>query len=64
MKLRVQVSADGRPEQVEIEVSSGFDRLDEAARKAVLRWQFVPAQLGEKPVSAWVIVPITFKLKG
>jgi periplasmic protein TonB len=64
VKLRVQVSADGRPEQVEIEVSSRYERLDEAARKAVLRWHFVPAQLGEKPVSAWVIVPITFKLKG
>jgi protein TonB len=64
VKLRVQVSADGRPEQVEIEVSSRYERLDEAARKAVLRWQFVPAQLGEKPVSAWIIVPITFKLKG
>jgi protein TonB len=64
VKLRVQVSADGRPEQVEIEVSSRYECLDEAARKAVLRWHFVPARLGDKPVAARVIVPITFKLKG
>ena len=38
-------------------------RLDEAARNAVQRWKFVPARRGDEPVSAWVIVPISFVLE-
>lgn len=58
--LRVFVSADGRAERVEIRVSSGFGRLDDAARDAVARWRFVPARRGEAQVAAWVQVPIVF----
>src|SRR5690554_3652589 len=39
--LRVLVDTDGRPLQVEIESGSGYRRLDEAARRHVLRqWSF------------------------
>jgi periplasmic protein TonB len=62
--LRVLVSPEGRPEQVEINRSSGYQRLDQAAQNAVRRWQFVPARQGENTVRAWVIVPIVFTLKG
>lgn len=58
--LRVFVSADGRAERVEVRTSSGFDRLDDAAREAVVRWRFVPARRGEERVAAWVQVPIVF----
>lgn len=58
--LRVHVSSAGRAERIEIKSSSGFDRLDEAAREAVLSWRFVPARRGEEPVSAWVQIPIVF----
>lgn len=60
--LRVFVSATGRAERVELKVSSGFDRLDDAARAAVIRWRFVPARRGDEPVAAWVVVPITFAM--
>ncbi len=60
--LRVYVLADGTAGQVEIRESSGHERLDRAAREAVARWRFVPARQGERPVAAWVLVPISFNL--
>lgn len=62
--LKVLVSAEGRPDQVTIHKSSGFNRLDVTARDAVTQWTFVPSKLGKLPVRAWVIVPIVFTLKG
>ena len=61
--LRVFVNAGGTADKVEIRSSSGFDRLDEAALDAVRRWRFVPARQGDKPIAAWVLVPITFTLE-
>jgi protein TonB len=61
--LRVLVSAAGNPEKVELRTSSTFSRLDEAALGAVRRWRFVPARQGDKPVAAWVLVPIIFTLE-
>lgn len=61
--LRVYVLADGSVGQVEVRESSGFERLDRAARETVVRWRFVPARQGERPVAAWVLVPISFSLR-
>lgn len=61
--LRVLVGADGRPQDIQIEQGSGFDRLDRAARMAVRDWRFVPARVGEKAVSGWVTVPINWNLE-
>lgn len=60
--LRVRVTAEGLAATVDIEKSSNFERLDEAARQAVARWRFVPAKRGEEAVEAAVIVPIVFRL--
>lgn len=62
--LRVLVNPEGRSAEVEVRTSSGFARLDAAARATVLRWKFVPARRGEEAVPAWVLIPITFKLEG
>jgi len=62
--LRVFVGPAGGAEKVEVRTSSGFPRLDEAAREAVEKWKFVPARRGEEAVGAWVLVPITFALGG
>lgn len=62
--LKVSVTAQGTAEQVEVHKSSGFTRLDSAARDAVYRWRFVPARRGDEPVAASVLVPITFALEG
>lgn len=61
--LRVFVGPDGAAAQVEIRESSGFERLDRAARDTVLRWRFVPARQGERGVAAWVLVPISFSIR-
>lgn len=60
--LRVLVSAHGLAERVEVKLSSGFARLDQAAHEAVSRWRFVPARRGDQAIAAWVQVPITFQL--
>ncbi|HSI44909.1 MAG TPA: energy transducer TonB [Methylophilus sp.] len=60
--LKVLVSAEGRPETVEISKGSGFERLDTAAMNAVKQWRFEPARKGGKTLSAYVIVPLAFTL--
>ena len=61
--LLVEVRASGRVGKVEIETSSGYDILDNAAVKAVRKWRFSPARLGRRPVSAWVKIPVEFDLR-
>lgn len=61
--LKVLVSSNGRPDVVEVAESSGHPRLDEAARKAVHAWRFVPARRGEEAVDSWLRVPIVFRLE-
>lgn len=62
--LKVLVSEAGKAEQVRVEQSSGFPRLDEAAVEVVQkRWRFVPAQEDGRAVAAWVLVPMIFELK-
>ncbi|HRE17577.1 MAG TPA: energy transducer TonB, partial [Rhodocyclaceae bacterium] len=41
--LRVKVSPEGLPTDIDIAQSSGYPRLDEAAREAVRGWKFIPA---------------------
>lgn len=60
--LKVLVSESGHAETVQIDTSSGFDKLDRAAVEAVKKWSFVPAKLSNQPVSAFVLVPIKFAL--
>ena len=48
--------ANGRVLSVTVETSSGFDRLDAAARFAVLRWTFAP----KEPLR--VRIPVSFRL--
>lgn len=61
--LRVLVGQEGGAEQIEVLRSSGFTRLDEAARAAVSKWRFVPAKVGSNATQAWVQVPVTFELR-
>jgi protein TonB len=62
--LRVLVDVDGRPLQVDVETGSGYRRLDEAARRHVLRnWTFQPAMRDGHAVQAIGLVPIEFTLE-
>ena len=61
--LRVLVDENGRPKSIDIETSSGSARLDRAAADAVKKWKFVAARHGDQAVSAYVLVPLAFKLR-
>lgn len=61
--LRVLVSAAGLVQAVEIEKSSGWPRLDRAARDAVKGWSFHPAIRNGVAQSGWALVPVTFNLQ-
>ena len=62
--LRVLVSVNGDTDQVQIETSSGSNKLDQAAIQAVKRWNFIPAKRSNQPISAYVLVPVQFSLEG
>jgi periplasmic protein TonB len=58
--LRVLVDATGRPAQIQIERSSGYSRLDVAARDAVEKALFRPYEVNGIAQPAQVLVPIEF----
>ncbi|MDA8443731.1 energy transducer TonB [Paracidovorax valerianellae] len=61
--LRVLIGTDGLPQKVEINKSSGFDRLDRQAQDAVMRWRFVPGKRNGVPETMWNLVPVNFVLE-
>lgn len=61
--LRVLVNDHGRPEKVDVQKSSGFARLDEAARQAALRAMFKPHLEDGKPVAVYALIPINFSIQ-
>jgi periplasmic protein TonB len=60
--LRVLIDIDGRALRVEVEESSGFERLDAEARNAVQRARFKPWTENGRARQAVVLVPIEFGL--
>jgi protein TonB len=61
--LRVRVGSDGQALAVNVEKSSEFSRLDDAALRVVGRWRFIPARRGNEAIETSVIVPIVFQLE-
>ena len=61
--LRVSVSADGAPLEVDVAQTSGFPSLDSAALSAVRQWRFVPATQAGRPVAATAEVPVRFQIE-
>jgi TonB family protein len=60
--LRVLVDEEGRSKSLEVNRSSGFEALDQAAVETVRRWRFLSARHGDKRVASWVRIPIEFNL--
>ena len=60
--LLVLVSQNGKPDQVQVKTSSGFTRLDEAGRQAVLRAIFKPYMEDGRAIPVYVTLPIAFNL--
>jgi protein TonB len=60
--LRVLISPEGRPINIQLDKSSGFRALDAAAVSGVKRWSFTPATHNQRAIEAWIDIPIRFRL--
>jgi len=63
VSLRFLIDSEGRVLNAEVEKSSGYNRLDEAARQALSLCQFRPGQIDGKPVKSWARINYSWKLK-
>ena len=61
--MRVLIGVDGLPQKAEIRKSSGFDRLDQSAAAAVMKWRYVPGKRAGVAEAMWFNVPINFVLE-
>ncbi len=61
--LGVEIDQKGMPVKIEVQQSSGYQMLDQAALKAVRRWRFQPERIGDMPVASKVSIPIRFRLE-
>lgn len=63
VSLRFLVGVDGKVIQAEVEKSSGYKRLDEAARAGLSRCAFKPATVDGKPEQGWATMKYTWRLE-
>jgi protein TonB len=61
--VSVLIGTDGVAQKAEIKVSSGYERLDQAALTTVKSWRYVPGKRGGVPEAMWFNVPINFVLE-
>lgn len=59
----VLIGADGLPVSAHLIRSSGYDRLDQAAYTAVMRWRYVPGKRNGVPTTMSFNVPINWVLE-
>lgn len=62
--LAIRIDQAGRVTDVRVATSSGFPRLDEAARKAVWQWRYEPARRAGRAISFDYRQPVVFALDG
>ena len=61
--LRVLIGKNGSALRGDIEQSSGFERLDQAALRAARQWRDVPGQRDGIAEDMWYTVPIVFGIR-
>ena len=61
--VSVLIGTDGTAQRAEIKLSSGYERLDQAALATVKSWRYVPGKRGGVPEAMWFNVPINFVLE-
>jgi protein TonB len=59
----VLIGTDGLPVSAHLIKSSGYDRLDQAAHTAVMRWRYVPGKRNGIPTTMSFNVPINWVLE-
>jgi TonB family protein len=60
--LQVLVDESGRASEVRVARSSGYERLDDSAVKAVSLWKFAPSTKGALAVATWGEMELRFDL--
>jgi protein TonB len=60
--LAVSINESGEVTAVSVSQSSGFSRLDQAAREGVSHWRFRPARVAGFAVASHLAVPVRFRL--
>ena len=63
VSLRFLIGTDGQVLQSEVVKSSGFARLDEAARAALSKCQFRPGTVDGKPEQSWANIQYQWRLE-
>lgn len=61
--FRFLVGTDGRVTSAQLVKSSGFDRLDSAAKEAFMQCRFTPGTIDGVAQTSWVKQPFTWRLK-
>jgi protein TonB len=61
--VRVEVLPDGRPGKMWLKQSSGNGLLDRDAQSQLAFWRFNPAHKNGQPVTAWIDVPVIYRLQ-
>lgn len=61
--LKLLIGADGRVLESQVEQSSGYARLDEAARAGLSKCQFKPGTVDGKPEPSWASMKYTWRLE-
>ena len=57
------IDTNGIVKNTEVNRSSGYKTLDEAAQQAVMKFRFNPAVNRDEKVPVWVALPITFRMR-
>ena len=63
VQLKFLVGVDGKVLESAVEKSSGFRRLDEAARAGLSKCQFKPGTVDGKPQQSWASMKYTWRLE-
>ena len=61
--LSFLIDVDGRVLDSKVQQTSGYERLDEAAREALSRCRFKPATVDNVPEQSWSAIKYTWKLQ-
>ena len=61
--LNVCVSLSGLVENLKLEKTSGYQRLDDIAIETVKKWKFIPAKNQDRDINACYLLPVQFILR-
>lgn len=63
VSVRAYIDENGKVLKVMVLEGEGIEILNEAAKKAVMKTPWKPAQQRDQPVAVWVAIPVSFNLK-